>query len=98
MVRGESGGLSMAKLLDIELSSTCSRNRYVTDAAPVIDALRHAAGDRTDILAEVAGTWAGYYADDYTRVLAEALIEIPGAQEWVALGRKRRGAPPHRTP
>lgn len=51
-----------------------------------------------DLLAQVAGTWAGYLGDDYTRTLADALVEIPGAAEWGALGKKRRGLPPRRTP
>ncbi|WP_127818857.1 hypothetical protein [Microbacterium sp. CPCC 204701] len=93
MARGESGRLSTAQLLDIELSSICSRNQYTNDAAPVVDELQRAAGNRTDILAQVAGTWAGYFDSPETHVLVEALVEIPGAEEWVALGTKRRGVP-----
>ena len=98
MGRGQGEHLSREALLNVELSSICSRNRYTTDPAPVIDELLRTAGKRTDILAEVAGTWAGYYADEHTRVLATALLEIPGAAEWVELGRRRRGTPPPRTP
>jgi hypothetical protein len=98
MGRGESGHLSKAQLLNIELSSICSRNRYTTDPAPVVEEMRRVAGGRTDILAEAAGTWAGYYDSDETRILVEALMEIPGAAEWVDVGRRRRGLPPHRTP
>lgn len=83
--------------LAVHLSSICSRNRYTDDPGPVIAELLEAAGDRADILAEEAGTWSGYYEDDYTRTLALALREIPGAAEWVALGRERRNAPTHST-
>jgi hypothetical protein len=97
MGRGQGEHLSRAALLNIELSAICSRNRYTSDAAPVIDELRRTAGKRTDILAEVGGTWAGYYDGEHTHVLAEALAGIEGAAEWVAVGRRRRGSPPHRT-
>lgn len=98
MVRGHGSGLSRATLLDIELSAICSRNRYTTDPEPVLAELRARAGKRTDILAHVAGTWAGYYDDEHTRALAAALREIPGAGDWVELGRRRRGMPSHKNP
>jgi hypothetical protein len=92
------GRLSKATLLDIELSAICTRNQYTHDPGPVIDELRRVAGKRTDLLAMVAGMWAGYYRNPYTTELADALLQIPGATEWVPLGVKRRGAEPHRTP
>lgn len=98
MVRGQGPRLSRDVLLDIELSAICSRNQYTHDPAPVIDELRRVAGERTDILARVAGTWAGYYVNEHTRVLAAALREISGAEAWVALGKRRRGMPPHKNP
>ncbi|MGX5772715.1 hypothetical protein ACWKWN_18385 [Microbacterium trichothecenolyticum] len=90
--------LSREKLLGVELSSICSRNRYSMDAAPVIAELRGRAGNRIDILAEAAGLWVGYFADEYTRTLADALLEIDGVGPWIEIGRKRRGMPPHKTP
>lgn len=86
--------LSSDTMLDIRLSTICSKHRY--DAAPraAIDELLDAAGHRTDILAHVAGTWSGYHGgDEHTRVLADALLGIPGAEQWVHVGRHRRGIP-----
>ncbi|WP_234057915.1 hypothetical protein [Microbacterium sp. NFH-22A-Y] len=91
-------GLDPDTALDVLLSAICSRNRYTTDPGPVIDELRAAAGDRLDILARVAGSWAGYYGDEHTRTFSEALLEITGADAWVALGRERREAPVHGAP
>lgn len=82
-------------MLDVQLSAIASRHRFTTDPNPVIDELRQLAGVRTDILAHMAGTWAGYYEDENTRPLATALRGINGAEQWVALGRKRRGYPNH---
>ncbi len=98
MVRGQGPRLSRAVLLDVKLSAICSSNRYTTDPEPVLAELRARAGKRTDILAHVAGTWAGYFGDDYTRTLADALAAIEGAAEWVEVGRRRRNAFPHQTP
>ncbi len=84
--------------LDVHLSAICSRNRYTTDPWPVIDELRQAAGDRTDVLARVAGSWAGYFEDEHTATLAAALRTIDDATPWVADGRERRGRPTHGAP
>jgi hypothetical protein len=56
---------------------------------------RGAAGKRTDVLARVAGSWAGYYRDETTRSLCDVLVEIDGAADWVGVGQARRGAEPH---
>lgn len=84
-------------LLGVTLSAICSRNRYTHDPGPVLDELRAAAGDRNDILAEGAGRWSGFYDSEHTHTLAAALLEIPGATEWVQLGRERRAAGTHGT-
>lgn len=84
-------------LLSIRLSAICSRNRYTHDPAPVIAELITTAGDRQDILAQEAGTWSGFYDDEYTHALAEALLEIPGAGEWVQFGHDRSAAGTHGT-
>lgn len=60
--------------------------------------LRRIAGDRADILARVAGSWVGYYGDDHTRTLCKALLEIPGALDWVGHGRARRETGSHGAP
>lgn len=99
MVRGEGYGLNKTRMLDVELASICSRNRYTTDPAPVIAELRERAGKRTDILAHAAGLFAGYFDDKYTRTLTDALrAEIDGIDPWLQVGRKRRGGPAHSAP
>lgn len=92
-----SGPLSADTLLGIKLGAICSRNQYTDDPAPVIAELMATAGDRQDILAQEAGRWSGFYDDEYTHALAQALLEIPGAAEWVQLGRDRRSAGTHGT-
>ncbi|MCC2033051.1 hypothetical protein [Microbacterium allomyrinae] len=92
------GRLTRDVLLGIQLATTCSRNQYTGDPGPVIDELRRIAGDRVDILAQEAGSWAGYYDSEYTRPLAAALSQIDGAEPWVAEGRRRREIPTHGTP
>jgi len=91
-------GLDADTALDVLLSATCGRHRYARDAAAVVDELRRAAGDRADILARVAGSWVGFYGDDHTRTLCKALLEIPGALDWVGHGRARRDAGSHGAP
>jgi hypothetical protein len=99
MVRTQNTRLSPDTLLDIHPSAICSRNQYTHhDPGPVIDELRRVAGDRTDILAHVAGTWAGYFDAEHTHILAAALTKIEGAAEWVPLGKRRRSLPPHKNP
>lgn len=78
--------------LSVTLSAICARSRYVADASPVIAELRAVAGDRGDVLAEVAGTWAGFNeTDTHAATLAAALRELPGAEAWVEVGRNRAG-------
>ena len=89
--------LSPETALEIRLSSICTRNQYTKDPGPVIAELIEAAGDRTDILAKVAGTTAGFYDGEYTHALCAALRMIDGAEEWVALGERRRDAGIHGT-
>lgn len=91
-------GLDPDTALDVRLSAICSRHRYTTDAVAVIDELRDIAGDRTDILGRVAGSWVGYYGDDHTRALCKALLEIHGAADWVGHGHTRRNAGSHGAP
>jgi hypothetical protein len=76
--------------LDVRLSAICGRNRYTRDPASVLAELTTAAGDRADILARVAGTWAGYFDSPETHVLAAALAALPGTAEWVPAGQRRR--------
>lgn len=91
-------GLDPDTALDVRLSAICGRHRYTADAATVIDELRQIAGDRVDILARVAGSWVGYYGDDHTRTLCKALLDIPGATDWVGHGQARRDLGSHGAP
>jgi hypothetical protein len=84
--------------LDVELSAICGRNRYTADTDRVVDELRRAAGARTDVLARVAGTWAGYFDSAETRPLVTALLAIEGTAPWVEVGRHRRELPTHGAP
>lgn len=76
--------------LDVELSAICARNQYTHDPGPVVAELTAAARGRDDVLAQAAGTWAGYFNSPETRVLAAALATLPGAAGWVPLGQERR--------
>ncbi|QWY84611.1 hypothetical protein QEH34_gp29 [Microbacterium phage Footloose] len=94
----QSRGLSPATKLSVELDAICSRNRYTTDPAPVLDELRATAGERTDVLAEAVGTWVGYFEGEYTATLCTALRTLPGLEPWIALGQHRRSLPDPSTP
>ncbi|WP_313362633.1 hypothetical protein [Microbacterium sp.] len=93
-----SRGLSAGVKLSVELDAICSRNRYTTDPAPVLDELRAAAGERVDVLAEAVGTWVGYFEDEYTATLCTALRTLPDLEPWIALGQHRRSLPDPSTP
>jgi hypothetical protein len=84
--------------LDVLLSAICARNQYTRDPAAVLAELTASSRGRSDILARVAGTWSGYQDSPATRPLAGALRDIPGAEAWVAEGRRRRGIPTHGAP
>ncbi|WP_157555061.1 hypothetical protein [Microbacterium paraoxydans] len=93
-----SRGLSAPVKLSVELDAICSRNRYTTDPAPVLDELRSTAGERVDVLAEAVGTWVGYFEGEYTVTLCAALRTLPGLEPWIALGQHRRSLPAPSTP
>lgn len=82
-------------LLGIRLAAMMTRQKFTRDPASVVAELRATAGGRVDVLAREAGIWAGFYDDEHTHDLAVALLEIDGAEKWVALGRRRRGARPY---
>lgn len=94
----QSRGLSPATKLSVELDAICSRNRYTTDPAPVLDELRATAGERTDVLAEAVGTWVGYFEGEYTATLCAALRTLPDLEPWIALGQHRQSLPAPSTP
>lgn len=84
--------------LSVLLDATCSRNEFVTDAAPVVAELCALAGERTDVLTESVGIWVGYFEADHNRVLCDALRELPDLEPWIALGKHRRHTLGHSTP
>lgn len=84
--------------LSVRLDAICSRHRYDRDPTAVLDELRREAGGRAAILAESAGTWAGYFDSDETRAVTSAIREqIPGAEHWFTVGAHRRSRPTHGT-
>jgi hypothetical protein len=92
------GPLHPTTVLGIRLSAICTRHQFTKDPRPAIDELIEAAADRGDILAREAGTWAGFHEGDEDRApLVQALLGIPGAQQWAEAGRATRDAGQHRT-
>lgn len=90
------GPLPRSVMLSVELSAIMSRHRYDVATEPVIDQLCELAKKRPDILAQEAGLWAGYFAgDQHVRSMVDALAQVPGADEWIEVGRYRRGIPNH---
>lgn len=88
-------------LLCVELSGIMSRDRYTRDPGPVIARLREVAGDRPDLLAVEVGSWVGFYGDEHTHTLAEALQSAFADLDLaphIAGGWARRYTPTHRTP
>lgn len=76
--------------LEIALSAAISRHQYDQDPAALIAELRAISVSRIDLLAEAAGTWAGYHeADPFVQPVVRALLEVPGAYRWVQAGRDR---------
>ena len=87
-------------MLNISISAAITRHQFDADATAALAEIRELAGDRTDILAEVAGRWAGFYGDDLgvQPALVDALRALPGAEQWVELGIERRSAGKHSAP
>lgn len=83
--------LSKDTLLSISLSATIARHKYSRDPSQAVAELMAEAGARTDLLAEEAGLWVGFYeSDPDVQSMVAALREIPGSEQWVELGRLRR--------
>jgi len=85
-------------LLSIDLGAIMSRARYTKNPAPVVSELVETAGDHVSVVPEAASKRVGFYEDEYTRVLCDALREIPGVGPWIRVGVERRAVPDHRTP
>lgn len=86
-------------LLSIQLSAIIARNEYTTHPGPVITELTQTAGVRRDLLAQEAGTWAGFHDTDPDKtMMVTALLTIHGADAWVHVGRARRAAGSHKNP
>jgi hypothetical protein len=91
--------LSPRTALDVALSATITKNLLATDPGPVIVELRAMAGPEVELLAEVAGTCAGYYEGEHRMALCAALAaEVEGASLWVQVGRERRSKGIHGAP
>lgn len=90
--------LSPDTLLSIHLGAICSRNRYTRSPELVVAELLETAGDNEAVLQEAVGSWVGYYEDEYTRILCDALRGLPGLEPWIELGAYRRGLAAHSTP
>lgn len=78
--------------LGVRLAAIIARGQFTVEPRDVVDEMLAVAGGRGEILAQEAGTWAGFHeADTHMQPLVSALLGIPGARQWVELGRKRRG-------
>lgn len=77
--------------LSVQLDAILHRHRYDTDPAAALTELTETAGDRADVLAEAAGTWAGYFGRQpgTSPALVAALKTIPGAAVFVPIGERR---------
>ncbi|MBO3663753.1 hypothetical protein [Microbacterium stercoris] len=83
--------------LGVRLSARIARDQFTADPRPVIDELLEMAAGHPEVLAREAGIWAGAHENsEHHRPIASALAGIPGARQWMALGRKRAGMG-HRT-
>lgn len=48
---------------------------------------------------ETIGTWVGFFRDEHTTLLCDALLEaLPGARDYEHIGTRRRGVPVHGAP
>jgi len=90
--------LSPDTLLSIHLGAIMSRNRYTRTPELVVAELLDTAGDNRAVLQEAVGSWIGFYEDEYTLMLCDALRGLPGLEPWIELGAYRRGLAPHSTP
>ena len=60
----------------------------------VITELRDTAAGRDDLLAEAAGLWVGFREHDpWSQPLIHALLNLPGVDPWVQVGRERASHP-----
>ena len=92
-----SRGITREAELEVTLSAICSRHQFTTDPGPAVEELRAAAGDRTDVLAREVGIWIGYFESEHCRTFTTALRELRGVEQWIDVGRRRRGRRGHST-
>lgn len=90
--------LSPNARLGIHLGAIMSRNQYTRTPELVVAELLETAGDNHAVLQEAVGSWVGFYEDDYTRQLCDALRGLPGLEPWIVQGAHRRGLAHHSTP
>lgn len=87
-------------LLSIKVGCVMTRNQFTKDPAPVMVELRSTAGDRLDVLAAEVGRFIGFYDDQYTHTLVDALhaeFTDLDLQPHIELGQRRRNAGTHGT-
>ena len=78
--------------LGVRLSAIMARHQFDVDPRSAVDELLQVAGARGDVLAREAGLWAGaHHGSEHHRPMVTALEGIPGARQWIELGRKRAG-------
>ena len=70
--------LSPDTILSIHLGAICSRNQYTHTPEVVIAELLEVAGDNHAVLQESVGSWVGFYEDEYTQTLCDALRGLRG--------------------
>jgi len=92
--------LSADTMLSIRVGCVMTRNQFTQNPAAVMTELRETAGDRLDILAAEVGRFIGFYDDQWTHTLVEALrVEFSDLdlQPHIELGQRRRNAGTHGT-
>lgn len=92
--------LSADTMLSIQVGCVMTRNQFTQKPAAVMTELRETAGDRLDILAAEVGRFIGFYDDQWTHTLVEALraeFTDLDLQPHIELGERRRNAGTHGT-
>ena len=85
-------GLHPDVALSVHLDAICCRNQYTSAPGPVVDEITRVAGARTAVRDETVGVWAGFYRDEHTATLCDALrTAFPGARDHEHVGVRRRG-------
>lgn len=85
--------------LSVRLDAICSRSRYTADPGRVIDEIARLTVDREGVRDETVGAWVGFFRDEYTATLCDALLDaFAGALAHEHVGERRRGSATHSAP